>query len=97
MPDWKSLRVGDQIRLLCVPKADLEQRVCEVRDGAEMAGWTADTLERIIASDPVVFIERIDEYGCPWFKRELPSADGDVEYHSLTITDDESWEYVSPA
>jgi hypothetical protein len=62
MPDWKSLRVGDQIRLLCVPKADLEQRVCEVRDGAEMAGWTADTLERIIASDPVVFIERIDEY-----------------------------------
>lgn len=95
MPDWRSLRVGDRVRLLRVPGADLAQRERELRDGAEMAGWTADTIERIIATDPIVIIREIDEFGVPWFERQLPSADGNIEYHSLTITDDESWEFVS--
>jgi hypothetical protein len=59
-----------------------------------MAGWTADTLERISATDPVVTIDRVDEYGAPWFEYELTGADGEPEYHSLTITDDESWEWI---
>lgn len=92
MPDRSKLRPGDRIRLLTVPACDLAQREREVANGAEMAGWTADTVERIIASDPVVTVARIDEYGAPWFEVQLDGADG-VDHHSLTILDDDSWEY----
>ena len=94
MPDRSKLRAGDRIRLLAVPAGDLAQREREIATGAEMAGWTADTIERIIASDPVVTIDRIDEYGLPWFDVELDGEEG-VEDHSLTIVDDDSWEHCS--
>jgi hypothetical protein len=93
MPDHNLLRVGDRIRLLRVPEADLRQREQELRDGTELAGLTADTIERIIAINPVVTIDKIDEYGCPWFRVELIADDGEIEYHALTVMDDESWEY----
>jgi hypothetical protein len=93
VPDHNSLKIGDQIRLLCVPAADLEQREQELRDGTEMAGSTADAIERIITSNPVVMITKVDEFGCPWFDVELTANDGATEYHSLTVTDDESWEF----
>ena len=92
MADRTKLRIGDRIRLLAVPACDLEQREREIATNAEMAGWTADTIERIIASDPVVVIDRIDEYGASWFEVELDGDEG-VEHHSLTILDDESWEH----
>jgi hypothetical protein len=92
--NWRKLRAGDRVRLLRVPESDLLQREEEVRRGAEMAGWSADTLERIIALDPVVTIDHVDEYGAPWFKFELIGKDGQPEHHSLTITEDESWERV---
>lgn len=94
MPDWTKLRPGDRIRLLRVPAADLAQRESEIARGAEMAGWTADTLERILATDPVVTIDRVDEYGAPWFDVELKTADGETEYHSLVVVDEDSWEYL---
>lgn len=92
--DWRTLKAGDKIRLLCVPEADLEQRKQELQSGAEMAGWTADTLERILSIDPLVTIDKVDEYGAPWFLYELVATDGTIEYHSLTIVDNESWERV---
>ena len=95
MPDHNSLKVGDQIRLLSVPLSDLKQRAQELRDGAEMAGWTADTIERIIASNALVTIDEIDEFGRPWFQVELVANDGTVEHHFLNIIDDESWEYAN--
>lgn len=91
MPDHRELKVGDRIRLLRVPACDLEQREREVAEGAEEAGLTADTIERIIAQDPVVTISSIDERGLPWFERELVSEDGEIHYHSLAIMEDESW------
>jgi hypothetical protein len=91
---WRSLRAGDRIRLLRVPEADLRQREHERRDGVELPGWTADTLERIIQLDPVVTIDRVDEYGAPWFDCEFKAEDGTIHYHSLTVTEDESWERV---
>lgn len=91
MPDRTKLKIGDRIRLLCVPAGDLEQRVRELRDGTEDAGYTADTIERIIAQDPVVTISSIDEYGYRWFEYELKSVSGGLEYHSLAIMDDDSW------
>jgi hypothetical protein len=59
-----------------------------------MAGWTADTIERILALDPVVVIDHVDEYGAPWFNYELVGPDGRPEHHSLTICENESWELV---
>ena len=94
MPDRSLLRVGDRIRLLTVPACDLAQRKRELESHAKMAGWTADTIERIIATDRVVTIDRIDEYGAPWFEAELPGGDG-IEHHSLMILDDDSWERCS--
>jgi hypothetical protein len=93
--NWRALRAGDRVRLLRVPESDLRQREEELRRGADMAGLTADTLERIIALDPVVTVDHVDEYGAPWFRYELTGADGAPEYHSLTITDDESWEQIN--
>ena len=45
MPDRARLKIGDRVRLLRVPQGDLDQRERELRDGAEGAGWTADTIE----------------------------------------------------
>ena len=94
MPDRTRLNVGDHIRLLCVPAGDLEQRERELRERVEDAGWTADTIQRIIAQDPVVAISSIDEYGYPWFEYHLRTADGTGEHHLLAIMDDASWERV---
>jgi hypothetical protein len=47
MPDRNKLRVGDRIRILTVPDYDLAQREREIATNAEMAGWTADAIERI--------------------------------------------------
>jgi len=95
MPDRSQLRPGDRIRLLAVPKADLLQREQEIRDAAPYAGWTADTIERILAQDPVVVIARVDEYGQPWFDYDLETESGAIEEHTIAIMDDESWEYCS--
>jgi hypothetical protein len=94
MPDHTRLQVGDWIRLLRVPECDLAQRERELVAGLEDAGWTADTIERILAQQPVVTISWLDEYGHPWFEVELRDQAGEVEYHSLNVTDDESWEQV---
>ena len=91
MPNRKKLQIGDRIRLLGVPQGDVEQRQRELRDGAEDAGWTADTIERIIAQDPVVTISSIDEYGSPWFGYQLKRTTGEIEKHWLAIMEDESW------
>ena len=88
MPDRTTLKIGERIRILSVPAADLEQRSREIRDGLEDAGWTADTIERIIRQDPVVTIDRIDEYGQPWFNYEFVDANGVVEEHTLAIMED---------
>ena len=49
MPDRTVLRPGDRIRLVSVPAGDLAQRDRELAERSEDAGWTANTLERIIA------------------------------------------------
>lgn len=91
MPDRSLLRVGDRIRLLAVPEADLRQRERELRERVNDAGWTADTIEHILAQDPVVVIARVDEDGAPWFDYELRRPDGETEFHSLAIMEDVSW------
>lgn len=93
MPDRTKLKAGDRIRLLSVPMCDLDQREREIAENLVDAGWTANTIERIIQADPVVTINRVDEYCAPWFDVEITESDG-VHYHSLTILDDDSWRYM---
>ncbi len=59
-----------------------------------MAGWTADSIERIIEQFPIVQIDRIDEYGCVWYHATIRGPDGIEEEHSLIVYDDDTWERV---
>jgi hypothetical protein len=90
--NYKDLKVGDKIKLVKVPKLDIEQRKreCHQRQKGE---WTADTLEKIIASNPIVTISKIDESGKPWFDCNLKDKNGVVESHSIMIFDNDSWDY----
>jgi hypothetical protein len=94
MPNPNTLRVGDRIRILRVPASDLRQRENEIASGAEMAGWTADSIERVIAQNPIVQVSHIDEYGCVWYKTTIIGPDGTEELHSLIVYDDDTWEPV---
>ena len=92
MPNPITLRVGDRIRIMRVPASDLRQRENEIASGAEMAGWTADSIERVIAQTPIVQVSQIDEYGCVWYETTITGPDGTEEFHSLIVYDDDTWE-----
>jgi hypothetical protein len=91
----KNVRVGDHIRILRVPDADLKQREDEIARGAEMAGHTADTIDRIIAANPIVKVWQIDEFGYPWYEVTLVADDGQADEHTLMVYDDGTWEKVT--
>lgn len=95
MPNKRTLKIGDRIRLLFVPQSDLDQREREILAGDEEPGCTADVLEIVIKTDPVVTISIIDEYH-PWFIVDIV-RNGRDEEHSLAVMDDTSWEFVGPA
>ncbi len=90
----KNLQVGDRIRILCVPDADLKQRAQEVAKSAELAGHTANTIEQVIAKNPIVRIWQIDEFGYPWYEVSFLADDGEPEEHTLMVFDDGTWEKV---
>jgi len=71
VPDRNQLRVGDRIRLLTVPECDLAQREREIAASNLDLDSTANVIEKIIATNPVVTIERIDDFGAPWFDVEI--------------------------
>ncbi len=76
MPDPLTLQIGDWIRILRVPAADLRQRDREIASNTEMAGWTADSIKRIIEQTPVVEISRIDEDECVWYDATVLGPNG---------------------
>ena len=80
--------------LLGVREADLRQRKNEIASNAEMPGWTADSIERIIAQSPVVQVSRIDDDGCVWYDASILGPDGTEEEHTLLIYHDDTWEIV---
>lgn len=97
MPDPKTLKIGERIRILRVPDGDLRQRESEIATGAEMPGWTADSIERIFAQSPVVTICRIDADGCVWYEATILGPDGTEEHHFLIVYEDDTWEKISDA
>lgn len=93
MPERNKLKAGDKIRLLRVPPEDIEQRKKEIANKVEDAGWTANTIELILAQTPIVEIDFIDEYGSPWYLSEV-LVNGQKEQHTIAILEDDSWEHV---
>ena len=93
MPDHKQLRPGDKIRFIKVSDSDLATREREIKAGLPDAGWTADTLERIVGQKLILIIDHIDEYGIPWVHCRLMGVTK-PELHSIAIMDDDTWEYV---
>jgi len=59
-----------------------------------MPGWTADSIERIIAQTPVVSICRIGEDGCVWYEATIIGPAGTEEYHTLIVGNDDTWEPI---
>lgn len=94
MPKRSNLKVGDKIRLLNVPPEDLAQRKQEITKEVKDAGWTANTIELIIAQNPIVVIDFIDEYGSPWYVSNV-LVEGKEELHTIAVLEDDSWEKVS--
>ena len=78
MPDHTKLKIGDRICLLRVPAGGFSR-------------WTIVTIEAIIRQNPVVTIDRIDEYGHPWFSYNLVRPNGRIAEHWLAIVEDDSW------
>lgn len=93
MPDRNNLKIGDSLRLLRVPDADLAQRA----DAGPCAPGellpTATVLEYIIAQNPIVIIDQIDDYHQAWFSAWV-RTEADMEYHSLAVMEDDCWEIV---
>lgn len=83
----KRLQPGDRVLLTKVP--DFDQKKLPEDDGLS----TAAVLQKIIAEQPVVRIDHIDEYGQPWFSVEL-EIDGEISTHTLALMDEDSWEKV---
>ena len=88
MPDWRRLRVGDSIRIVAIPVGD-ETQFRETGNA-----FTVRVLRRLIRTGSVRTISRIDECGYPWFEYRIRTRAGRTEYHSLLISDDESWVLV---
>lgn len=83
--DWRRLRVGDRVRIVAIPVAD-EKQLRETGNA-----FTVRVLRRLIRTRSVRTITKIDEWGSPWFEYRMRGRGGRTEYHSLIISDDESW------
>ena len=87
MPDPSTLRVGDRIRIVGVPKGDLEQLAT---DPSHL--WTVRVLEWMVGREFV--IEWVDEYH-PWVHVVgYPDPEGPGHEHTMAIMDSKSWELL---
>ncbi|TWU18868.1 hypothetical protein Poly21_10350 [Allorhodopirellula heiligendammensis] len=76
MSDRNQSPVGDSIRLLFVLNCDLARRERAIAADIIDRDSTATVIERVIATNPVDRIERMDEFGAAWFKVEFDESDG---------------------
>lgn len=72
---WRSLRVGDRIRLVEMPS--------EFGNGEGLHRSTRLAYRRLIDRRRPLRVARIDEFGMPWVDFRLQRANGVWEYHSL--------------
>jgi hypothetical protein len=86
MPEPYTLRVGDRIRIVAVPKGDL----WALESGATYLEQTVRVLEWMVGKEYT--IAWIDADGKPWVEVDYPDPEGGE--HSMAIIDTESWVHV---
>lgn len=87
MPElWRDLRVGDCIRIACLPEKFS-------RPGYLLHEDTRQLYEHLIAERAVLTVARIDDWGMPWIEY-VWHTDAGEEHHSLMVNHD-SLERVS--
>ena len=89
-PNWKRLRVGDKVRIVSIPTGDQAQYE------RDKDPFTVRLFWRLIRKRSVITIFKIDEFGSPWFGYKFRNGRGTMEYHYLSIRDNESWVLVRP-
>ena len=86
MPDPSTLKTGDSIRVVSVPKNDL----LALASGSTYLETTVRVLEWMV--DKEFVISWIDEGGLPWVELDYPDPEGGE--HAMAIMDSESWVHV---
>jgi hypothetical protein len=88
VPDWRSLKRGDLIRIVRIPSlfAEAHYHNGEWED-------TFSLYRRLIADEIILAISEIDDAGRPWIEFETIDEEGASVSHALAM-DDDSWEYV---
>jgi hypothetical protein len=86
MPDPKTLKVGDKVRVIAVPASDLREY--------ERSGYGADVIKVLKWMVGKTFkIVTVDEYH-PWIDYEMPVENGKVQEGIMALMDADSWERV---
>lgn len=75
---WRSLRVGDRVRLVEYPPEFLEA-------GFTIHRETVRVYKRILKRRRSLRVFQIDEFGHPWVECRFRRADGTIEYHKLAF------------
>jgi hypothetical protein len=75
---WRSLRVGDQIRIAGMPSEVWAQH-----------DETKAQFEYLVHSHLIVKVARIDEMGYPWIEYTRSSDEGAMIYESMMINHDD--------
>lgn len=87
MVKMDKLRIGDRIRILSVPGAEIPNYV--------LLPETRSAYRKLISRGRSLRICEIDQYGQPWFQFRFRRKDGTWEHHSMCVTpDDDNWVLV---
>lgn len=86
--NWRSLRLGDEVRIVRVPSLF---NYPHYHNGE----WeeTFSLIRQLIINQVVLTITEIDEDGRPWIEYESTDSHGSRTSHTLAM-DDDSWERV---
>ncbi len=86
--DWKTLALGDRIRIVRIPSLFNEPHY-------HNGDWeeTFALYRHLIAEQEILTVAEFDEFGVPWIEYESTDNDGTKVANGLAL-DDDSWERV---
>ena len=98
MKDYRNLKVGDRIKIVSIPKIDIDSRNDQIRRGMKIDPPldTVRVLQHLKDKKKKCIINEIDDHGHPWiyiqFKNKIDH--GIMEHHYIAIWDNDSWEQI---
>jgi len=78
---WRTLKVGDYIRLVEYPPEFLQP-------GCVIFPETIRVYKKLVKRKRPLRISNIDEYGLPWIRCRFPIRNGRYEWHFLAMNHD---------